>query len=92
MWMYGHCFLDAPTEEVENDSGTIPTNRERPLQGRPTDKIRAQKVGIDDLREEAEKLLSILRDPQPGLFTWHQAAHERLVGMRDLISKALGDS
>ncbi len=47
-------------------------------------------VNLDELQEETEKLLALLKDRQPGLMTWHEFLHERLQNLYVLISKALG--
>ncbi len=39
---------------------------------------------VNELKEEAKKLVSLLEDPQPGLFTWCDFVNERLTN----ISKA----
>lgn len=31
---------------------------------------------IETLRELVRKLAALLADPQPGLITWHEAAHQ----------------
>lgn len=35
-------------------------------------------ISLDDLQEQTEKLLHLLKDRQPGLMTWHQFMSERI--------------
>lgn len=51
-----------------------------------------RKINFDKLQEDAEKLVSLLKDRQPGLFTWNAFLHERLRNLRRLTSHALGKS
>jgi hypothetical protein len=45
-------------------------------------------INLDDLQGEAEKLVSLLKDRQPGLTTWHMFLHERIASLRDLLNGA----
>jgi len=45
---------------------------------------------IDELLKELKKLVGLLEDPQPGLFTWCKFLRERLEGVYELIGKLLG--
>lgn len=47
-------------------------------------------VNLDELQQEVERILNLLKDRQPGLFTWNGFMHERLQSLYVLISKALG--
>lgn len=47
-------------------------------------------VNLDELQQEAEKLLSLLNDRQPGLMTWNEFLHERIKKLHALTSQALG--
>lgn len=51
---------------------------------------RKKGVNLDELQQEAEKLLALLNDRQPGLMTWNEFLHERLHSLHALTSKALG--
>ena len=33
---------------------------------------------VDGLKREAKRLVSLLEDPQTGLFTWHQLVNETI--------------
>ncbi len=46
-------------------------------------------VSLDELQEEAEWLLSLLKDRQLGLFSWHIFLRKRLQKLHDLSSQAL---
>lgn len=39
---------------------------------------------IEQLKEEARKLLSLLEDPQPGLFTWNMFLEERMKRINEI--------
>jgi hypothetical protein len=45
-------------------------------------------MNLDELEKETEKLLSLLRDRQPGLFTWHGFMKERLENIVRMAAKA----
>ena len=47
-------------------------------------------VNLDDLQQETEKLLALLKDREPGLMTWNEFLHERLQNLHKLTSQALG--
>ncbi len=47
-------------------------------------------INFDDLQQETEKLLSLLKDRQPGPMTWNEFVHERLQNLHKLTSQALG--
>lgn len=45
-------------------------------------------MNLDELQAEVEKLLSLLRDRQPGLMTWNMFLEKRL----STISKMIADA
>lgn len=45
-------------------------------------------VGIDELKETCQRLVKILEDPQPGLFTWHMAVHDLMGRVKTLVDEA----
>jgi uncharacterized membrane-anchored protein len=47
-------------------------------------------VNLDDLQGEAERLLALLKDRQPGHATWHSFLEERLRKLHALTAQALG--
>lgn len=47
-------------------------------------------INLDELQQEAEKLLSLLKDRQMGLMSWNGCFCERLKSMHALTSRALG--
>ena len=47
-------------------------------------------VNLDELQSEAEKLVILLKDRQPGLMTWHDWLNNRLERLHQLTSDALG--
>jgi hypothetical protein len=46
-------------------------------------------ISLDDLQQETEKLLDLLKDRQPGIMTWNEFMHERLANLHRLTSQAL---
>lgn len=46
-------------------------------------------IDLDRLQQEAENLLSLLKNRQPGLATWNTAATDRFKGLAKLILKAI---
>ena len=47
-------------------------------------------ISLDELQEETEKLLSLLKNRHPGLVTWNDFMRERLQNLHKLTSQALG--
>ncbi len=47
-------------------------------------------VNNEELIQETERLLSLLKERECGMFTWHEAVHERLDKMHELIRIATG--
>ncbi len=47
-------------------------------------------VNLDELQQETEKLLALLKDREPGLMTWNEFMYKRLTILYSLTSKALG--
>jgi hypothetical protein len=45
-------------------------------------------MNLDDLQNEVEKLLALLRDRQPGLFAWNDFMRERLSAIKAMIDSA----
>jgi hypothetical protein len=45
-------------------------------------------MNLDELQTEIEKLSLLLRDRQPGLFTWNGFLKERLENVVNLAAKA----
>lgn len=45
-------------------------------------------MNLDELQSEVEKLLSLLKNRQPGLFTWNDFLAERLKNIKQMIEKA----
>lgn len=55
-------------------------------------KVEGEKgVNLDELKQEAEKLLALLKDPQPGLMAWNGFMQERLQNLQKLTLQALGN-
>ena len=50
---------------------------------------REKGVNLDELQQEAEKLLALLKD-RNGLIIWNKLLHERLQNLHVLTAKALG--
>lgn len=46
-------------------------------------------ISLDELQQEVEKLLALLKDRQPGQLTWHGFMVERLTRLNTLTSIAL---
>ena len=44
-------------------------------------------MDLDKLQNEAEKLLALLKDRQPGLFTWKIMLVERINSIRKLMEE-----
>jgi len=47
-------------------------------------------INLDELQQETQKLMALLKDRQPGLTTWNQFLQERLTNLHQLTSQALG--
>lgn len=75
-------FLNSSPEPIMPGRNPIPDSS---LPGR-----QKKGVNLDDLQQEAEKLLFLLKDRQPGLMTWNERLHERLQNLHKLASRALG--
>ena len=48
------------------------------------------RIDLNDLQQETEKLLTLLEDRQPGMTTWNEFVRERLQNLHKLASQALG--
>ena len=46
----------------------------------------------EDLKEPVSKLLSLLNDPQPGMFTWWEFLNDRMIEVHGLLDRALKKS
>lgn len=46
---------------------------------------------LEELREEAERLVALLKHPQPGLSTWGHLVSLRMNGVKQLIRQITGD-
>jgi len=46
-----------------------------------------QKTGVsyDELQEEAEKLVALLKERETGMFAWHMLLNERLKAFHDIL-------
>jgi len=57
-----------------------------------TEMAENQKTEIthDKLQEEAEKLVSLLKDREVGLFSWHMLLNKRLKSIHDLLCPLFG--
>jgi len=47
-------------------------------------------MDLDELQNEAEKLVSLLKDKQTGLMSWNFLLRDRLEKLHELTSEALG--
>lgn len=47
----------------------------------------ADKVKAPDLIIELERLLELLKDPHPGLFTWHDRVQRRIASVGTLMDQ-----
>lgn len=54
--------------------------------------VRLAGVDLKQLQEDAERLLALLKDPHPGLFTWNDALGKRMRSLNDLTSQGLAAS
>lgn len=46
-----------------------------------------QGINLDELQEETEKLLALLKDRQPGLFTWNELFKKKMEKTHSLLSQ-----
>jgi hypothetical protein len=51
-----------------------------------------EKITPEDLKEPVRKLLSLLDDPQPGMFTWWEFLNDRMIEVHGLLDRALKKS
>jgi hypothetical protein len=58
------------------------------LRGKILKLNRNKPMNLDELEKETEKLLSLLRDRQPGLFTWRGFMKERLENIVRMAAQA----
>lgn len=52
-------------------------------------KTEGKGVDLDELQEEAEKIVALLKDRHPGLITWNNLLLERVQNLHGLTSQAL---
>ena len=50
------------------------------------EKSKEEGINLDELQCEAEKLVSLLKDRNPGLMTWNDSLSKQLKSLRDLLS------
>ena len=48
-----------------------------------------KQISLSELKEELQKTLSLLNDPQPGLFTWSGFLSERMQNLNGMTSNVL---
>jgi len=70
---HGLCY------EVKHEDGTVGYYD-------PSEIEVVKSINLDELQEEMEKLLSLLKDRQPGLFTWNEFLMERMKKIHSLLS------
>lgn len=83
-------LVSACDEHLENlkklveltKDGIITNERVREAEGK-------KGVNLDELQAEAEKLVVLLKEREPGLMSWNMCVRERLEGLHKLISQAL---
>ena len=51
--------------------------------------VEKKSFNLDELQQETEKLLALLKDRQPGLMTWNEFLCERLRNLYELTSRAV---
>ena len=52
--------------------------------------VDAKGVDLDELQSEADKLVSLLKDRQPGLATWNRLLRERVESLHWLTGQVIG--
>lgn len=73
-------FLNNSPEPIKTGGNPIPASS---LPGRE------KGINLDELQLETEKLLSLLKDRQPGMVGWNMFLRERLQKLHHITSKAL---
>lgn len=56
----------------------------------PNAKAGPKGINLDELQQETEKLLALLKDRQPGTMGWIKFMNERMTNLYELTSVALG--
>ncbi|MBI4120826.1 MAG: hypothetical protein HY457_01025 [Parcubacteria group bacterium] len=86
------------TPEDENQTETTPLENMKQTLKKLLDSLGNPRLGLlepsqplkfQDIYDEADRLLALLNDPQPGLMTWHQFVHERLTKLNGLLGRSL---
>ncbi|OGZ29228.1 MAG: hypothetical protein A2427_03040 [Candidatus Nealsonbacteria bacterium RIFOXYC1_FULL_40_7] len=75
-----------------DDLGVVDSLEEQKKAAEEKSKSAGEKksVNLDDLQQEVEKLLALLKDRQPGLITWNGFMQERLQALHKLTSAVVG--
>lgn len=73
---HGLCY------DVRHDDGTIGCYNPSELQV-------VLGINLDELQKEAEKLLSLLKDRQPGIAAWHGFLNERTKSIHSMLSRVV---
>lgn len=51
----------------------------------PVSRDKVATIDLDQLQTEAERLVSLLKDRQPGLMTWNEMLRSRLIRIRQML-------
>lgn len=46
---------------------------------------------IEEIKKCSDRLAALVADPQPGLFTWHQALHEVITELSTMYTAKVTD-
>jgi hypothetical protein len=60
------------------------------MTGKSTETGAKPGVSLDELQSEAEKLVALLKDRQPGLVTWNTLMNERVESIHNMTGEILG--
>jgi len=60
------------------------------MAGQPTEKNAKTGVNLDELQQEAEKLVALLKDRQSGLMSWNMLMKERVESIHNMTGEVLG--
>lgn len=47
-------------------------------------------LDLDELQQEAQKLVALLKDRQPGLMTWNEMVRDRLTSIHAMTERYFG--
>ena len=56
----------------------------------PAKGVAPKGLSLDEIQNEAEKLVSLLKERETGMFSWHMLLNERLMSLHNFLCPLFG--